>query len=48
VTDRLLDRLEPDSLDSAARLIGWMAGIALGLIAATAALVLLLVSVHVG
>jgi hypothetical protein len=42
MTDRLLQLIEPDDLDSAARLQGWIAGGLLGAIVATATLVLLL------
>ena len=42
MTDRLLHLIEPDDLDSTARLLGWIAGGLVGAIVATATLVLLL------
>ena len=42
MTDRLLQLIEPDDLDSATRLLGWIAGGLVGAIVATATLVLLL------
>jgi hypothetical protein len=45
--DRLLNLIEPQGLDSHARLFGWIAGGLVGSIVATAALLLLLIVMHV-
>jgi hypothetical protein len=42
MTDRLLHLIEPDGLDSAGRLLAWIAGGLVGAIVATTTLVLLL------
>jgi hypothetical protein len=42
MTDRLLHLIEPDGVDSAGRLVAWIAGGLVGAIVATATLVLLL------
>jgi hypothetical protein len=44
--DRLLDRIEPQGLDRHQRLMGWLAGGAVGSLLAGAALFALLVLVH--
>jgi hypothetical protein len=45
--DRLLNLIEPQGLDRHARLFGWIAGGLAGAIVASAALLLLLVVMHV-
>jgi hypothetical protein len=42
MADRLLHLIEPDGLDSTGRLVGWIAGVLVGAIVATAMLALLL------
>ena len=42
MTERLLHLIEPDGLDSAGRLVAWIAGGLVGAIVAATALVLLL------
>jgi hypothetical protein len=42
MADRLLHLIEPDGLDSAGRLVAWIAGGLIGALVAAAALVLLL------
>jgi len=48
MTDRLLNLIEPQGLGRATRLLGWLAGGLLGLIAAASALVLLLSQTSIG
>ena len=44
--NRLLDRIEPPTLDRQARLVGWIAGGVVGSVLAAAALFALLVIAH--